>query len=204
VLMSVVGWTELILGDDKAVAEDGAPASSLSCQRDAGRDLRWSAARMAERAARAAWAWMMRSRRVRGGCEAAAMRVEAAWRVGGGAAAVRVRVWGVERSAGRVSRRPGLVSVRASACSRVERRLRGAAFQRPVRGMVRVGFASREVVQNSRQASELRAAVAMFRRMSIFGGAEAPEQLLDYLERRQAVSVQAGSVYRSVNVAAAV
>jgi hypothetical protein len=32
-----------------------------------------------------------------------------------------------------------------------------------------------------------------------FGGAEAPEQLLPYLDRRHAISNQAGSVYRSVN-----
>src|ERR1035441_9734365 len=31
------------------------------------------------------------------------------------------------------------------------------------------------------------------------GGAEAPEQLLPYLDRRQGISIQAGSVYRSVN-----
>lgn len=32
-----------------------------------------------------------------------------------------------------------------------------------------------------------------------FGGAEAPEQLLPYLQRRLGISTQAGSVYRSVN-----
>jgi hypothetical protein len=34
-----------------------------------------------------------------------------------------------------------------------------------------------------------------------FGGAEAPEQLLTYLERRHGISDQADSVYRSVNAA---
>jgi hypothetical protein len=62
-----------------------------------------------------------------------------------------------------------------------------------------VGFAASSAGQRMAHAITIRAAVAAFRYMLIFGGAEAPEQLLPYLLRRHAISIQAGSVYRSVN-----
>jgi hypothetical protein len=65
----------------------------------------------------------------------------------------------------------------------------------------RVGLAaSRDTPLSCRQASAISAAMEAFARiMKNFGGAEAPEQLLPYLERKLAVSDQTGSVYRSVN-----
>ena len=64
---------------------------------------------------------------------------------------------------------------------------------------VLVGFAGEGLAEKSVQARAIRAAVAACRRIKFFGGAEAPEQLLPYLERRHAISDHAGSVYRSVN-----
>jgi hypothetical protein len=95
------------------------------------------------------------------------------------------------------------VAVRCAVRKRDERRVGGAAVHLAAgRAMVRVGFASSGGEHKSREASVPRAAVAAFRCISIFGGAEAPEQLLGYLVRRKTVSVQAGSVYRSVNASA--
>ena len=67
------------------------------------------------------------------------------------------------------------------------------------RVIVLVRSAIRGWGQNRAQTSAIKAAVAALRGMLCFGGAEAPEQLLPYLERRHAISNQAGSVYRSVN-----
>ena len=65
------------------------------------------------------------------------------------------------------------------------------------RAIVRVGLAASSATPLScRQASAISAATGAFVRiMKNFGGAEAPEQLLPYLERKLAVSDHTGSVY---------
>ena len=78
-----------------------------------------------------------------------------------------------------------------------------ATMSRPSlrRATERVGLAANICRPLScRQANAISAAAGAFVRiMKNLGGAEAPEQLLPYLERKLAVSDHAGSVYRSVN-----
>ena len=84
-----------------------------------------------------------------------------------------------------------LLSVAAPVGFPIERRAR------PTLGLLseRVGLASIATPQSCRQTSTVIAATGALLSINIFGGAEAPEQLLPYLERRLAVSDHVGSVY---------
>jgi hypothetical protein len=93
---------------------------------------------------------------------------------------------------------PGRTSARVRTCrderSRTPRRFGWAGIECDGRARVLVGFAIKTRGQSSIQTKAIRTAAAL-RCMLSFGGAEAPEQLLPYLERRHGISNQTGSMY---------